>query len=168
LLFALLRVVRGGPLEVVLTRCAGLDVHQANVVATARVPGEAGSRRAITETFGTMTPDLLALREWLQALGVTHVPGRKTDVQDSAWLAQWLECGLLRSSFVPPPPAEWEDAERQPLSADPAGPVCAGGDAETGLRAAGAVPSREAPPRTQDGGHRRRPPDARNCLLRHA
>jgi transposase len=83
-----------------------------------------------------MTPDLLALRDWLQACGVTHVamestgvywrpiyyvledaftlllinmqhlkhvPGRKTDVQDSAWLAQLLECGLLRSSLVPPP-----------------------------------------------------------------
>jgi transposase len=91
----------------------------------------------VTETFGTMTPDLIALREWLQAYGVTHValestgvywkpvyyvledavtlllinmqelkrvPGRKTDVKDSEWLAQLLECGLLRSSLVPPPP----------------------------------------------------------------
>jgi transposase len=33
-----------------------------------------------------------------------HVPGRKTDVKDSEWLAQLLECGLLRASFVPPPP----------------------------------------------------------------
>ena len=32
-----------------------------------------------------------------------HVPGRKTDVQDSEWLAQLLECGLLRGSLVPPP-----------------------------------------------------------------
>jgi transposase len=32
------------------------------------------------------------------------VPGRKTDIQDSAWLAQLLECGLLRGSFVPPTP----------------------------------------------------------------
>jgi hypothetical protein len=31
-----------------------------------------------------------------------RVPGRKTDVKDSEWLAQLLECGLLRSSFVPP------------------------------------------------------------------
>lgn len=107
------------------------------MVATVRVPGDAGDRRIVTETFGTMTPDLLALRDWLQAYGVTHValestgvywkpvyyvledaftlllinmhtlkhvPGRKTDVKDSEWLAQLLECGLLRSSFVPPPP----------------------------------------------------------------
>jgi transposase len=124
-------------MEIVITRCAGLDVHKATVVATVRVPGEAGGRRIVTETFGTMTPDLIALREWLQAFGVTQValestgvywkpvyyvledafelllinmqalkrvPGRKTDVKDSEWLAQLLECGLLRSSFVPPPP----------------------------------------------------------------
>ena len=33
-----------------------------------------------------------------------RVPGRKTDVKDSEWLAQLLECGLLKASFVPPPP----------------------------------------------------------------
>ena len=37
------------------------------------------------------------------ARDVHQLPGRKTDVADSAWLAQLLECGLLRSSFVPPP-----------------------------------------------------------------
>ena len=35
---------------------------------------------------------------------VKKVPGRKTDVQDCVWLAQLLEHGLLRGSFVPPPP----------------------------------------------------------------
>jgi transposase len=124
-------------MDLVIARCAGLDVHQATVVATVRTPDDRGGRRRTTETFGTMTPDLLALREWLQAHGVTHValestgvywkpvyyvledaftlllinmqdlkrvPGRKTDVRDSEWLAQLLECGLLKSSFVPPPP----------------------------------------------------------------
>ncbi len=33
-----------------------------------------------------------------------QVPGRKSDVQDSAWLAQLLACGLLRGSLVPPAP----------------------------------------------------------------
>ena len=124
-------------MELLIARGAGLDVHQATVVATVRMPDAAGGRRSVTETFGTMTPDLLALREWLQAYGVTHValestgvywkpvyyvledaftlllinmqalkrvPGRKTDVRDSEWLAQLLECGLLQASFVPPPP----------------------------------------------------------------
>ncbi len=34
---------------------------------------------------------------------VKHVPGRKTDTIDAAWLAQLLAHGLLRPSFVPPP-----------------------------------------------------------------
>ncbi len=33
---------------------------------------------------------------------IRRVPGRKTDVSDAAWIAQLLQCGLLRSSFVPP------------------------------------------------------------------
>jgi transposase len=32
-----------------------------------------------------------------------RVPGRKTDVQDAEWIAQLLQCGLLRGSYVPPP-----------------------------------------------------------------
>lgn len=35
---------------------------------------------------------------------VRMLPGRKTDIQDSEWLAQLLEHGLLRGSFVPPEP----------------------------------------------------------------
>ena len=33
---------------------------------------------------------------------VQRMPGRKTDVSDAAWLAQLLENGLLRPSFIPP------------------------------------------------------------------
>jgi transposase len=33
---------------------------------------------------------------------VKILPGRKTDVGDAAWLAELLEHGLMRSSFVPP------------------------------------------------------------------
>jgi transposase len=33
---------------------------------------------------------------------VKRMPGRKTDVSDCAWLAQLLENGLLRPSFIPP------------------------------------------------------------------
>lgn len=124
-------------MDVILERCAGLDVHQATVTACVRVPGAAGERAQVIQTFGASTPDLLALRDWLTASRVTHVamestgvywkpvyytledgftlllvnaahmanvPGRKTDVADCAWIAQLLECGLLRGSFVPPPP----------------------------------------------------------------
>lgn len=40
----------------------------------------------------------------VNAQHVKRVPGRKTDVTDSDWLAQLLECGLLKGSFVPPRP----------------------------------------------------------------
>ncbi len=30
------------------------------------------------------------------------VPGRKTDVSDAGWIAQLVEVGLVRGSFVPP------------------------------------------------------------------
>ena len=123
-------------MDPVIDCVAGLDVHKATVVVTVRAAGANGRRTSRTETFGTMTADLIALRDWLQASGVTHValestgvywkpiyyvledtfqlllinmlelkhvPGRKTDVKDSEWLAQLLECGLLKASFVPPP-----------------------------------------------------------------
>ena len=38
------------------------------------------------------------------ATQIAQVPGRKTDVNDAAWIAQLLECGLIRASFVPPQP----------------------------------------------------------------
>src|SRR5919201_611005 len=39
----------------------------------------------------------------VNARHVKILPGRKTDVGDAAWLAELLEHGLLRGSFVPPP-----------------------------------------------------------------
>ena len=125
-------------MDVVHTRCAGLDVHKATVVGCVRGPGPPpDERRGETKTFATTTRGLEALATWLTAHGVTHVamestgvywrpvyavlegpgtltlvlvnarhvkmvPGRKTDVRDCEWLAQLLECGLLRGSFVPP------------------------------------------------------------------
>jgi transposase len=38
----------------------------------------------------------------VNARHVKMVPGRKTDLADAAWLAELLEHGLLKSSFVPP------------------------------------------------------------------
>jgi transposase len=35
---------------------------------------------------------------------IKNVPGRKTDVKDSEWIAHLVRCGLIRPSFVPPPP----------------------------------------------------------------
>ena len=41
---------------------------------------------------------------WVKAQPLTAVPGRKTDIKDCQWLADLLQHGLLRGSFVPPPP----------------------------------------------------------------
>jgi transposase len=124
-------------MERLIERCSGLDVHRDTVAACVRVPGAHGQREQHVRTFGTTTAELLILRDWLEAHGVTHVamestgvywkpvfyvleeaftcllvnaahikqvPGRKTDVLDCIWIAQLLEHGLLRGSFVPPAP----------------------------------------------------------------
>jgi transposase len=120
-----------------LERCCGLDVHKATIAACVRIGGRTGRATQHVETFGTTAGDLVVLRDWLAAHGVTHVamestgvywrpvfyalesdftcllvnaahmkqvPGRKTDVRDCVWIAQLLEHGLLRGSFVPPMP----------------------------------------------------------------
>jgi transposase len=40
----------------------------------------------------------------VNAQHIKAVPGRKTDVRDSEWLAELLRHGLLRASFIPPQP----------------------------------------------------------------
>ena len=124
-------------MDVIVDRCAGLDVHKKTVMATVRTPDGKGGRAQHTREYATFTGRLVELRDWLVAEGVTQVameatgvywrpvwhvleeaaslelllvnpahfknlPGRKTDVKDSEWLAQLLECGLLRGSFIPP------------------------------------------------------------------
>jgi len=119
-------------MKVVYQQCAGLDVHKKTVVACRL----SGAKQEI-ESFGTTTPELLKLVDWLSQWEVTHVamestgvywkpiynllegsfavllvnakhvknvPGRKTDVKDAQWLAQLLQHGLLKASFIPEMP----------------------------------------------------------------
>ena len=37
----------------------------------------------------------------VNAQHIKKVPGRKTDMKDAEWIAQLLQCGLFRPSFVP-------------------------------------------------------------------
>jgi transposase len=60
-------------MDVIHTRCAGLDVHKKTVVASIIVPDERGRLYRETRTFETMTGGLLALSDWLLGHGVTHV-----------------------------------------------------------------------------------------------
>jgi transposase len=63
---------------------------------------------AIESTSTYWKPPFYCLEEVLEVwlLNAAHmkaVPQRKTDVRDAEWIAQLLEHGLLRPSFVPPP-----------------------------------------------------------------
>ena len=128
-------------------RVGGLDVHKKSVVACRRRLTSSGRRvEKEVATFGTTTPQLLALLAWLQEWDVTlvamestgvywkpvwhmleghvelllvnarhlkTVPGRKTDVKDCEWIAQLMQYGLLRGSFVPSPEVrQWRDLTR--------------------------------------------------------
>ena len=67
-------------MEVVYPRCCGLDLHKRIVVACRIVPGLRGQPQKEIRTFSTMTADLLALADWLQAVGCTHVAMESTGV----------------------------------------------------------------------------------------
>ena len=56
-------------MEVVVACCAGLDVHQASVVACVNRTGRDGRSHKEVRTFGTMRDDLVALRDWLKQAG---------------------------------------------------------------------------------------------------
>ena len=120
-------------MEILYSRCCGLDVHQKTIVACVRTP-----EGKETRTFKTMTAGLLEFADWLAAKGVTHVamestgvywkpvynlleqlnftllvvnahhikavPGRKTDMKDAEWVAELLRHGLLQGSFIPDRP----------------------------------------------------------------
>jgi hypothetical protein len=60
-------------MDQVLERCAALDVHKAQVTAWVRVPDGHARREDLRARYSTMAGDLLALRDWLKELGVTHV-----------------------------------------------------------------------------------------------
>jgi transposase len=87
----------------VVERCAGLDVHKDTVVACVRSPGEGRRREQVVITFGTTTVQLLALRDWLVAMGVTLVGMESTGVY---WkpvyyvLEDAIECWLLNAQHL--------------------------------------------------------------------
>ena len=80
-------------LALVHPRCGGLDVHKATVVACRVVAGDGPVRREV-RAFGTMTAELLALGDWLEEAGVTHVAMESTGVY---WKPVW---NLLADRFT--------------------------------------------------------------------
>jgi transposase len=67
-------------MDVTVERCVGLDVHKATLTACLRLPGPGRERLQVIQTFGTTTPDLLVLRDWLAAHQVTDVAMESTGV----------------------------------------------------------------------------------------
>jgi transposase len=63
-----------------LERCAALDVHKKQVTVCVQLLGAGGEVEELVAEFSTMASQLLALRDWLKALGVTHVAMEATGV----------------------------------------------------------------------------------------
>ena len=91
-------------MDVVIERCAGLDVHRDTVVATVRVPGTGRRRRdQETRTFGTTLAQLERLADWLQSHAVTLVGMESTGVY---WrpvfyvLEQRFDCWLVNAQHM--------------------------------------------------------------------
>jgi transposase len=81
-------------MEIIYPRCCGLDVHKREVVACTVITGSDGIPSKTIRAFGTMTPDILALADWLVAHEVTHIAMESTGVY---WKPIW---NLLEESFA--------------------------------------------------------------------
>jgi len=116
----------------VYERCCGMDVHKKTVVACVITPegretrtfstmtgelleladwlGERGVTHVAMESTGVFWKPVYNLLEerftvWVvNAYHMKAVPGRKTDVQDAEWIAELLQHGLVRASFIPDRP----------------------------------------------------------------
>ena len=88
-------------MEVVHSRCGGLDVHKETVVACVRVI-EGGKVRQEVRTFSTITKSLYELAEWLLAEQVMAVAMEATGVY---WKPVWhvLEASGLSLVLADPP-----------------------------------------------------------------
>ena len=117
-------------MEVCYERCCGIDVHKKVIVCCLRIGNKRETRSfgTSTEDIRNMAEWLVENRcektamestgsYWkpvynvLEVLGVEaivvnaahmrNVPGRKTDVKDAEWIADLLQHGLLKASYIP-------------------------------------------------------------------
>lgn len=117
-------------MKVVYQRCCGLDVHKKNVVACILTPDTKEVRTFSTmtaellalvdwikehrcshvamESTGVFWKPIYNLLELesistlvVNAKHIQAVPGRKTDVKDAEWIADLLQHGLLKGSYIP-------------------------------------------------------------------
>lgn len=110
--------------------CCGIDVHKKLIVAClkkgsrqelrefgamtgeikelARWLKEAGCEMTAMESIGVYLKPLYNLFELMElevivvnAAHMKAVPGRKTDAKDAEWIAELLQHGLLKASYIP-------------------------------------------------------------------
>lgn len=119
-------------MEVMYERCCGIDVHKRRVTACVITPEgrnvksfatmtgnllaladwlrEHGVTHVAMESTGVFWKPLYNLLEGefevlvANAHRIKTVPGRKTDVKDSEWIAELLRHGLVPASFIPERP----------------------------------------------------------------
>lgn len=116
-------------MEIIVEKCCGLDVHKASVSACFRRGNssevrtfatttkallelgdwlsQGGCTHVAMEATGVYWKPIYNILEGqfdvmlVNAQHIKTVPGRKTDVKDSEWIAKLLAHGLLKPSFVP-------------------------------------------------------------------
>jgi transposase len=116
-------------MEVLYPRCCGLDIHKKALTACVIISGkketctfstmtndllklkiwllELGVTHVAMESTGVFWKPIYNLLEDNLTLVLTNaqqiktLPGRKTDVKDSEWIADLLRHGLIKGSFVP-------------------------------------------------------------------
>ncbi len=120
-------------MRVLYPRCCGIDVHKKSVVACVITPEgretrtfgtmtadlleladwllEKGVTHVAMESTGVYWKPPYNLLEGtglellvVNAQHIKAVPGRKTDVKDAEWIAELLQHGLIRGSFIPDRP----------------------------------------------------------------
>jgi transposase len=120
-------------MDLLYHRCCGLDLHKRSVVACILTPEgkdtrtfgtmtgnllelldwltASGVTHVAMESTGVLWKPIFNLMEGsglnlmvVNAYHVKSLPGRKTDVKDAEWIAQLLQHGLLRASYIPDRP----------------------------------------------------------------
>jgi len=117
-------------MNIIYERCCGLDVHKKTIVACFRNGKKAELRKFDTltedlkelcswllenncqmvamESTGSYWKPIYNILELngievmvVNAQYIKNVPGRKTDVKDAEWIAQLLQHGLVKASYIP-------------------------------------------------------------------
>jgi transposase len=91
-------------MDVMLDRCAALDIHKKQVTACVRTPAVDRQRAEVVRQFPAFLDGLIALRAWLLQHGITHVAMEATSTY---WLPVWR---------VLEEPVDTDDADAAPFA----------------------------------------------------